>query len=380
MDTIYKFIRIRTAIILFLFIWAPVLYSLTGTEGVGNPILDLGLGARPLGCGGAFVAVANDGNAGYWNPAGLSQLNDIYLTSMYTTLFLGTKFYYLSLSVPFDLQISKRSNDKAKEPGISLKKSSKLGSISVLWVESFVSGLKNTKDAFDPATGLPYTQYDNFTARDDAILLAYGIRPVRWLAVGLNAKYTLRNLGINDAKGHSLGFDAGFMVTPIKRLNIAGLVQDVGNTPMYWHFIDEFDHPKNSKELIISRLKAGMSYDFIDLFNLVVGADQSKTSQTNMAAGPEQSTNKKVLSGKDLLNSLLLCLEVRWQMEKEARPTYHFGMEWAIYDMVFIRIGFDDVNFTAGIGFKSKVVALDYAYVTHPDLDNTHRISLTARF
>ena len=52
-------------------------YALTGTEGVGIPILDLDLGARPLGMGGAFVAVANDGNAGYWNPAGLSQLQNI---------------------------------------------------------------------------------------------------------------------------------------------------------------------------------------------------------------------------------------------------------------------------------------------------------------
>lgn len=38
------------------------------------------VGARPLAMGGAFVGVADDENATYWNPAGLSQIEDIKLT------------------------------------------------------------------------------------------------------------------------------------------------------------------------------------------------------------------------------------------------------------------------------------------------------------
>ncbi|MBO8126329.1 MAG: hypothetical protein H0Z38_03730 [Firmicutes bacterium] len=34
------------------------------------------VGARPLAMGGAFVAVADDANAVYWNPAGLAQIGD----------------------------------------------------------------------------------------------------------------------------------------------------------------------------------------------------------------------------------------------------------------------------------------------------------------
>ena len=34
------------------------------------------VGSRPWGMGGAFVAVADDGAAVYWNPAGLIQLQD----------------------------------------------------------------------------------------------------------------------------------------------------------------------------------------------------------------------------------------------------------------------------------------------------------------
>ncbi|MCE5323718.1 hypothetical protein LLG46_10450 [bacterium] len=45
------------------------------------------VGARPLSMGGAFVGVADDANATYWNPAGLAQLkpNMPYFTGMHTT-------------------------------------------------------------------------------------------------------------------------------------------------------------------------------------------------------------------------------------------------------------------------------------------------------
>ena len=41
---------------------------------VGN---DFGVGARAMGMGGAFMGVANDATALYWNPAGLSQLKQM---------------------------------------------------------------------------------------------------------------------------------------------------------------------------------------------------------------------------------------------------------------------------------------------------------------
>lgn len=42
-----------------------------GSNNHNAPYLRMGVGARALGMGGAFVAVANDVTAGYWNPAGL---------------------------------------------------------------------------------------------------------------------------------------------------------------------------------------------------------------------------------------------------------------------------------------------------------------------
>jgi len=50
---------------------------------------DLGWGARPYGMGGAFVAIADDGNAAFWNPAGLDQLEQKELGFMYAKPYLG---------------------------------------------------------------------------------------------------------------------------------------------------------------------------------------------------------------------------------------------------------------------------------------------------
>ena len=49
--------------------------------------LSHGVGARALGMGGAFVAVADDATATYWNPAGPDQSQE--------TQFLGDVFRYL---------------------------------------------------------------------------------------------------------------------------------------------------------------------------------------------------------------------------------------------------------------------------------------------
>ena len=56
---------------------------------------DLGIGARPLGMGGAYVAAADDGNAVLWNAAGLAQLKRQEIIAMFAALYvgLGAKLY-----------------------------------------------------------------------------------------------------------------------------------------------------------------------------------------------------------------------------------------------------------------------------------------------
>src|SRR5665213_2523524 len=54
---------------------------------------DDGWGARPVGMGGAFTAIADDTSAPLYNPAGLSQLQWNQVSAMYARLFTGLTLF-----------------------------------------------------------------------------------------------------------------------------------------------------------------------------------------------------------------------------------------------------------------------------------------------
>jgi hypothetical protein len=62
---------ICVALILF---WAATIYAQVEPFSISSPPNPVGSGARAMGMGGAFVAVADDATAASWNPAGLIQL------------------------------------------------------------------------------------------------------------------------------------------------------------------------------------------------------------------------------------------------------------------------------------------------------------------
>ena len=51
--------------------------SQAGATNFSNEVLAIGVGARALGMGGAFAALADDSTAVYWNPAGLPQVKNV---------------------------------------------------------------------------------------------------------------------------------------------------------------------------------------------------------------------------------------------------------------------------------------------------------------
>ncbi len=63
---------------------------------------DVAVGARPLALGGAFVAIADDANAIYWNPAGLTRMQGIRLMGTRAWMFDVPDFQvsYLAFKAP----------------------------------------------------------------------------------------------------------------------------------------------------------------------------------------------------------------------------------------------------------------------------------------
>jgi outer membrane protein OmpA-like peptidoglycan-associated protein len=63
--------------------------------------LEVPVGARAIGMGGAFSAVCDDANSIYWNPAGLASLDGDSLTFMHSMMFENVNYEYLAYAFPF---------------------------------------------------------------------------------------------------------------------------------------------------------------------------------------------------------------------------------------------------------------------------------------
>ena len=83
------------------FILLLALNLLWVSSGDSAPRNQLPVGTRPIGMGESFVAVADDANAIFWNPAGLIQLRKQTINTMYTDLYnIGLRHSYLGYAVP----------------------------------------------------------------------------------------------------------------------------------------------------------------------------------------------------------------------------------------------------------------------------------------
>jgi len=85
------------------------------------------------------------------------------------------------------------------------------------------------------------------------------------------------------------------------------------------------------------------------------------------------------LAARPLGNALIVLAE----LNKPVDGSYggHFGLEWALCDILTLRAGYDTANefgtgITCGLGIKVSDWMLDYAYVPYSDLGETHRVGI----
>ncbi len=145
----------------------------------GLSYLRLGVGARAFGMGGAHVAVANDATAGFWNPAGLTEVDDLSLT------FMGTGGYSLDRSHYY----------------LGAAKSFAPLSIGVNWINTGWDGFQGA-DPGGVSTG-------EFDLSDNAIMFS-AARRYGMIALGATGK--ILDQSINGESQTGGGLDAGALV------------------------------------------------------------------------------------------------------------------------------------------------------------------------
>ena len=296
----------------------------------------IGVGGRALGMGGAFVAVANDVTSGYYNPAGLANLNYPQISLMHAEQFGDLVNYeYGAVAIPYKTDMSL---------GLSIMR---LG----------VDGIPDTRNAAYDANGdgvidirtdrLNYDAITEFSDQDWAFYLTFAKRHSETFYWGASIKIIRRDIAEYSATG--IGFDVGAFYMPMQNLYLGANIQDVTTTLVAWS--------TGRNELISPTVKVGAAYKLEILGGTVMPAvdfdirfeDRRYSAYTNL--GP-------------------VSLDT------------HAGLEYTFKNLFSIRGGYNDVKqFTVGAGIKLPKLNIDYSFARFSGseierLDDSHRISL----
>ncbi len=308
--------------------------------------LALGAGGRSLGMGGAFVALARDVTAGYWNPAGLSFLDYPQFMLMHSRQFAGNVNYdFGSAGFPvgrrtsFGLSIIRLGVDDIQEtalrnPDIGLGETYRDENGQLVRNTPFVANL--------------------FSSTDYALFLTYSKRVADSFAYGGNIKLINRSIGDNSAWG--IGFDVGFLFNPTSRLIVGLNFRDVTTTLISWD--------TGRDELIRPSIRAGVTFPFF----------------LSALGGQLQPSVDFVIHFEDRGGDAALADIGPGSLD------INFGWEYLYHDAFAIRFGLADLGesqssqidigkLSAGVGLHFPKLQIDYAYLGHEDLGSTHRIS-----
>jgi hypothetical protein len=161
------------------------------------PFLRMGVGARALAMGGAYVAVANDATAGYWNPAGLSHVGKFSFSSMIAAnMGEDRKYNYLSIA------------------GGNFR----FGTIGFSWLNAGTSDI--------PAYDASANRGTDFNANDHAFLFSWGNEMATDLSFGVTAKVVYQKIDTYSKTG--VGFDAGVLYNISSTAQLGITAADLG--------------------------------------------------------------------------------------------------------------------------------------------------------
>ena len=192
--------RITLGLLTLAIIASPMLLEDSCAQDGGLPgaYLRIGAGVRGMGTGGAFVAVANDISAGYWNPAGLGLMTVPEIGGMYSLLSLDRQYNYAAGAYPLG----------------------SVGTLGVSWINYNVGNV-DARNGNGAVIG-------SLSNNENALLFSYGKQVASQFALGANVKMLFHSLAGSSASG--MGFDLGARFMPSSRVSLGGSVQNLGAT------------------------------------------------------------------------------------------------------------------------------------------------------
>ena len=317
-----------------------------------------GGGARALGMGSAFVAVADDASAAFFNPAGIVDAQRVELMLMHSERFgdLVDRDYFsyvqplrgdgwaggafaisvIHLAVD-DIPITSQLSETLDTDGNGVVE------------DDEVLGL------LDPAI---YDQIRYETDRELALFLSYGRRAGSWQWGG---SLKVIRQAVADFSSFGIGIDLGVLRRDwVGRLDFGVKLQDATQTYLSW------DTGRN--ETIAPVLVPGISYDWLfpSLHLGLLGSAAFETHFDNRTGDVDQFEMGSVTG------NLLLGIEATLAQRAQIRFGSHGNTDGS----------FQAQNLTWGLGLGFNHFRVDYAYAGDVlDIDeNTHRVSIGVQF
>ncbi len=301
--------------------------------------MNIGVDAASLGMSGAVTASVSDATSGYWNPAGLIEVEDSQIALMHSSYFANIAQYdYIGYA---------KNIDKNSAFGITA-------------IRFGVDDIMNTTQLIDSEGNIDYNRISLFSAADYGAIFSYARRlPLDGFTYGVNAKVIRRVIG-DFADSWGFGFDVGIQFEK-NDWKYGLMLRDITTTYNIWNI--------NEKE-----------YEKIK--DAVAGENQKLPESTEITAPKAQlGIARKFIIRHDYSLQAGLNLNMRFTQTNDIFSTSFvsidpaLGFEAGYIDMVFVRAGVgnfqnvmqldgkENVNFqpNIGLGFKYRGIQIDYA-------------------
>lgn len=301
--------------------------------------LRIGVGARALGMGSAFVGLADDGTAAFWNPAGLATLASREVTAMHAEQFGSiVKYDFLSYTMPLG------SPGQPKQAlAISLIR---LGVDDIPDTRGLQILDVNGNGKFDYPEDRLIVDESRFVFDSDndvALLFSYARAVGRNLSLGGSLKVIRQWLG-DSLRSNGFGLDVGALYVGSHGWSAGAKLADATTTRILWN--------TGTNEFIAPSLRLG---------GAKTTSFRNRRHMITAALDVQVGFSDERLSSQAHLGSVTF--------------EFHPGLEYWLERRVALRAGFEAQNFSAGAGFRYRKFGLDYAFLDHQDLDASHRVS-----
>lgn len=303
--------------------------------------MNIGVDAKAFGMANAVVANTDDVNSGYWNPAGLLNLEDKQIALLHSSYFANiANFDYVGFAMPLD--------DRSAV-GLSL-------------IRFGVDDILDTTQLIDEQGNINYDRISLFSTADYGLTFSYARHlPVQGLKFGVNAKVIRRIIG-DFASSWGFGLDFSMQFETDNNWKFGFMARDVSTTFNSWSFDD--DKLATIQDAIDGQNQEVPESTEITIPKLQLGASKKWVFHYDYSLLAEVDLNVRFEQNNDIFSSSFASIN----------PA--LGFEFGYIDLVFLRGGLgnfqnelqidnsEQISFqpSFGVGFNYKGIAIDYAF------------------